>query len=183
MNGKRGVIEVICGPMFSGKTEELIRRINRGKLAGLKTIVFKPSIDVRYSTAEIVSHDARNLKAINISHSSDVIKRYDGSHLVGIDEAQFLDNGIVDVARELANRGIRIIIAGLDMDWQGNPFGPIPYLMAIAEKVTKLTAVCQSCGADAHFSYRITAESELIVIGAKEKYIPLCRTCFNERIK
>lgn len=177
---KVGWIEVICGPMFSGKTEELIRRINRAILANQSTIIFKPVVDTRYSTAEIVSHDARNLSAQVVSSSGEILKRYDGSAVVGIDEAQFFDNGIVDVCNYLANKGARVIVSGLDMDWQGKPFGAMPILMAIAEKVTKLTAICLNCGAQASYSYRIFQDDALIVVGGKEKYIPLCRKCFNE---
>lgn len=173
-----GWIEVITGPMFSGKTEELIRRVRRAMLAGQTVIAFKPEIDVRYRKDAIVSHTAMDISAVLIRESADIMKQYRGERVVAIDEAQFMDEGIVRVANILACRGVRVIIAGLDMDYRGKPFGPMPLLMAVAEKVTKLTAVCMECGGDASFSYKIAGKGMLIEIGEKDKYMPLCRECF-----
>jgi len=177
---RRGWIEVICGPMFSGKTEELIRRVNRARLAGLKTLIFKPVIDDRYDVRNIVSHTRQSVDAHPVRTSSEILGIYRGEDVVAVDEGQFFDEGLVGVATTLANHGVRVIIAGLDMDFRGKPFGIMPYLMAIAEKVTKLQAVCMYCGGDASYSFKKVSEPALIDVGGEEKYIPLCRECYNE---
>jgi thymidine kinase len=170
--GKRGSIEVITGSMFSGKTEELIRRLRRAQYAGLKVEIFKPSIDNRYSETRVVSTPVDNASAILLL-AGDV-------KVIGIDEAQFFDNSIVDVCNKLADNGIRVVIAGLDMDFMGNPFGPMPALLAIAEYVTKVHAICMRCGNLAQYSYRKSDEAQVVVLGEKDKYEPLCRSCFNK---
>ncbi len=178
---KNGWIEVICGSMFSGKTEELIRRIKRSQIAKQNIKVFKPAIDNRYSDNKVVSHDDKILHSIVIENPEEILQEMDEkTDVVGIDEAQFFDNSIVDVARKLANMGIRVIVAGLDMDYKGNPFGPMPELMAIAEFVTKVHAICVRCGSLANYSHRKTDSENLVLLGAGEKYEPLCRKCFNE---
>jgi len=178
---KNGWIEVICGSMFSGKTEELIRRIKRSQIAKQNIKVFKPAIDNRYSDNKVVSHDDKILHSIVIENPEEILQEIDEkTDVVGIDEAQFFDNSIVDVARKLANMGIRVIVAGLDMDYKGNPFGPMPELMAIAEFVTKVHAICVRCGSLANYSHRKTDSENLVLLGAGEKYEPLCRKCFNE---
>lgn len=174
-----GWIEVICGSMFSGKTEELIRRIKRTQFANQKMILFKPEIDNRYSDGDVVSHQGNAHKAILINNSSEILKLVSNEKIVAIDEAQFFDEGIVDVCTELASRGIRVICAGLDMDFLGNPFGPMPKLLSIAEYVTKVHAICLSCGNLAQFSHRTSKESAQVLVGAIEKYEPLCRSCYN----
>lgn len=181
---KRGWIEVVCGPMFAGKSEELIRRVRRLGFAKKKFIVFKPTIDNRYSENEVVSHDKRSLKSINISHSSEVSK-YINNELDAVifDEVQFLDNGIIDVIEELADKGIRVICGGLDMDFKGEPFPIIANLLARAEKIDKLTAICVVCGEPATRSQRLingipaSKDDEIISIGGKESYEPRCRKC------
>lgn len=174
-----GWIEVICGSMFSGKTEELIRRIKRTQFANQKMILFKPEIDNRYSDGDVVSHQGNAHKAILINNSSEILTLVSNEKIVAIDEAQFFDEGIVDVCTELASRGIRVICAGLDMDFLGNPFGPMPKLLSIAEYVTKVHAICLSCGNLAQFSHRTSKESAQVLVGAIEKYEPLCRSCYN----
>lgn len=177
---KRGWIEVVAGSMFSGKTEELIRRLKRAEIAQQKVKIFKPQIDTRYSTTEVVSHNATSIHSTPVASSSEILPLVNGSDVVGIDEAQFFDIALVDVCNELANKGIRVIIAGLDMDYTGKPFGPIPALMATAEYVTKVHAICMRCGALAQHSHRLSSESSLVVLGETENYEPLCRACFNE---
>ena len=174
-----GQIEVICGSMFSGKTEELIRRIRRAELAKQKVMLFKPLIDQRYSRENIVSHDANKWHSVAISHSLDILHQVEEPVVVGIDEAQFFDEDIIEVCKRLANIGCRVIIAGLDMDYLGRPFGPMPALMAIADYVNKLQAVCMQCGSLAHFTHRISKEETLLLTGEKDKYEPLCRNCYN----
>ena len=180
-NPKSGWIEVVCGSMFSGKTEELIRRIRRAQIAQQKIMLFKPSIDSRYSEEEIVSHNQNTLSS-QVVNSAQQILLFAASDIdvVGVDEAQFFDDGIVEVCNTLAQKGIRVIVAGLDMDFEGRPFGPIPNLMAIAEYVTKVHAICQQCGSLANYSYRLNPEHEQIVIGAKDVYEPRCRNCFRK---
>jgi len=173
-----GWVEIICGSMFSGKTEELIRRVKRTQFAHQKIILFKPEIDRRYSDEEVVSHQGSAVPAVLVTHSNEILLLVNDERIVAIDEAQFFDAGIVEVCTELANRGIRVICAGLDMDYLGNPFGPMPALLAIAEYVTKVHAICVSCGNLAQFSYRFTDESSQVLVGATDRYKPLCRCCF-----
>ena len=182
-NKNKGWIEVICGSMFSGKTEELIRRMKRAQFANLKVEIFKPSIDVRYSEEEVVSHDANAIQSTPVESAQNILLMASDVDVVGIDEAQFFDAGIVDVCRELANSGIRVIVAGLDMDYMGKPFGPMPALMATAEYVTKVHALCVRCGDLAHHSHRLTAEDKQVLLGAHDTYQPICRHCFKELIK
>jgi len=177
--GKGGSVEVITGSMFSGKTEELIRRLRRAQFAGLKVEIFKPSLDKRYSEMRVVSHDEKSIVSTPVDNSSSILLLTDNIDVVGIDEAQFFDNSIVDVCNKLADNGIRIIIAGLDMDFMGNPFGPMPALLSIAEYITKVHAICVRCGSLAQYSFRKSLEEEVVVLGEKDKYEPLCRSCFN----
>ena len=174
-----GWIEVICGSMFSGKTEELIRRVKRTQFAQQKLILFKPDIDRRYSDEDVVSHQGSAVPAVLVGHSNEILLLVNDERVVAIDEAQFFDTGIVEVCSELANRGVRVICAGLDMDYLGNPFGPMPALLSIAEYVTKVHAICVDCGNLAQFSYRFTQESTQVLVGAVESYKPLCRSCYN----
>ena len=175
-----GWIEIICGSMFSGKTEELIRRLNRAKYAKKKVKVFKPIVDSRFKTNLVLSHDKNQIKSKSVSKSSDIKIKAVGSDVIGIDEAQFFDNGIIKVCNDLANEGIRVIIAGLDMDYKGNPFGPMPNLMATAEYVTKVHAICAKSGNLANHSHRISTNKSLIHLGEKESYIPLSRAEFQK---
>lgn len=180
--GKRGTIEVITGSMFSGKTEELIRRLRRAQFAGLKVEIFKPSLDNRYSETRVVSHDEKSIISTPVDNSSAIILLAGDVDVVGIDEAQFFDGSIIDVCKKLADEGIRIIVAGLDMDFTGKPFGPIPALMAIAEYVTKVHAICMRCGNLAQYSFRKSDEEQVVLLGEKNIYEPLCRDCFNKAI-
>ena len=177
-NTNIGSIEVICGSMFSGKTEELIRRMKRAQFARLPVEIFKPSIDVRYDKQAVVSHDSNSIPSTPIAHSSAILLLSAEIKVVGIDEAQFFDDELPNVCVQLANSGVRVIVAGLDMDFKGQPFGPIPALMAIAEHVTKVHAVCVQCGAPATYSYRIAASEERVLLGEKENYEPRCRSCY-----
>ena len=181
--GRRGSVEVITGSMFSGKTEELIRRLRRAQFAGLKTEIFKPSFDRRYSETRVVSHDDKSIISTPVDSPSSILLLADSVDVVGIDEAQFFDNSLVDVCNELANNGMRVLVAGLDMDFMGNPFGPVPALMAVAEYVTKVHAICVRCGNLANYSFRKSDEAQVVLLGAKEIYEPLCRKCFNEALK
>ena len=175
-----GRIEVVCGSMFSGKTEELIRRMRRAKFARQKVEIFKPAIDVRYSEEDVVSHDQKHIQSTPIDSSASIRLLASDIDVVGIDEAQFFDMGIVDVCNELANRGVRVIVAGLDMDFKGVPFGPMPALCAIADDVTKVHAICcVRCGALAYVSHRIVAGDKQVMLGEKQEYEPLCRECYN----
>ncbi len=176
--GPIGSIEVICGSMFSGKTEELIRRMKRAQFAKLPVEIFKPEIDVRYGLNGVVSHDSNSIPSTPVSHSSAILLLSADTKVVGIDEAQFFDEELPNVCVELANRGIRVIVAGLDMDYLGKPFGPIPSLMAIAEDVTKVHAVCVKCGAPANYSYRLQQNESRVLLGEKESYEPRCRACY-----
>lgn len=176
--GRIGSIEVICGSMFSGKTEELIRRLKRAQFAKLQTEIFKPEIDVRYGINEVVSHDSNSIPSTPVSHSSAILLLSSETQVVGIDEAQFFDEDLPNVCVQLANKGIRVIVAGLDMDYQGKPFGPIPALMAIAEDITKVHAVCMQCGAPANYSYRLNSSETRVLLGEKDSYEPRCRSCF-----
>lgn len=173
-----GWVEVITGPMFSGKTEELIRRLKRAQLARLQVDIFKPAIDKRFSETEIVSHNQNSLNSIVVNDATEILKHVSRTAVVGIDEAQFFDIAIVDVCNQLANKGIRVIIAGLDMDFRGRPFGPIPALVATSECVSKLSAICIRCGQVAYFSHRKAENENLILLGEKSEYEPLCRSCF-----
>lgn len=166
--------------MFSGKTEELIRRLKRAKIAAMKVEVFKPRIDTRYDETAIVSHDTTSVLAIPVDHSSKILKVSDDTTVVGIDEAQFFDAELPEVCQELALRGIRVIVAGLDMDYRGNPFGPMPNLLAIAEYVTKVHAICVHCGNLATHSYRLADGDSVVLLGEKEQYEPRCRSCYHQ---
>jgi thymidine kinase len=176
---KRGSIEVITGSMFSGKTEELIRRLRRSQFAGLKVEIFKPSLDKRYSETRVVSHDEKSIVSTPVDNASSILLLAGEVDVIGIDEAQFFDNSIVDVCKKLADNGIRILIAGLDMDFMGKPFGPMPALLAIAEYVTKVHAICMRCGNLAHYSFRKSEEEQVVLLGEKNIYEPLCRNCYN----
>ena len=179
---KTGCIEVICGSMFSGKTEELIRRLKRAQFAKQKIATFKPTIDKRYSDLDVVSHDSHSISCTPIKSPSRMLQIDDDVQVVGIDEAQFFDESIIEVCQELANRGVRVIVAGLDTDYMGKPFGPIPGLLAIAEDVQKVHAICVRCGALANHSHRLSKSKELVVLGEKDVYEPLCRDCYNAAI-
>ena len=180
---KAGSIEVICGSMFSGKTEELIRRMKRAQFANQKVEIYKPRIDVRYSDDKVVSHDAHSIPSTPIESPSRMLELSADVEVVGIDEAQFFDESIVEVVQTLANRGVRVIIAGLDTDFMGKPFGPMPALMAVAEDVQKVHAICMKCGSPANHSHRLSKSDQLVVLGEKDIYEPLCRHCFNEARK
>lgn len=174
-----GRIEVVCGSMFSGKTEELIRRMKRAKFAKQKVEIFKPSLDTRYSDIDVVSHDKHSIPSTPVDSSSTIALLSSDIDVVGIDEAQFLDEGLVDVCNDLANRGVRVIVAGLDMDFKGKPFGPIPALCAIADEVTKVHAICVKCGALAYISHRLVANDKRVLLGEQMEYEPLCRECYQ----
>ena len=178
INEQFGWIEVICGSMFSGKTEELIRRLKRAQFAKQKIEIFKPSIDLRYNDELVTSHDQNQIRSTPVPAAANIPILADGCDVVGIDEAQFFDNEIIKVCNDLANTGIRVIVAGLDMDYQGNPFGPMPGLMATAEYVTKVHAVCTRTGNLANYSYRTSSEDDLVILGEKENYEPLSRSAF-----
>jgi thymidine kinase len=178
-SGKRGSIEVITGSMFSGKTEELIRRLRRAQFAGLKVEIFKPSLDKRYSETRVVSHDDKSIVSTPVDNASAILLYAGNVSVVGIDEAQFFDQSIVEVCNRLADNGVRIVIAGLDMDFTGKPFGPMPALLAIAEYVTKVHAICPRCGSLAQYSYRKSEEAQVVLLGEKNLYEPLCRNCYN----
>jgi len=176
---KAGWIEVIAGSMFSGKTEELIRRLKRAKIAQQKTAIFKPEIDTRYSFNNVVSHDSNSIQSIPVKNSSEILSLLSEVEVVGIDEAQFFDDNLPAICNQLANAGIRVIVAGLDMDYKGIPFGTIPSLMAMAEYVTKVHAICIRCGQLASYSHRLTKSENLVELGETDKYEPLCRECYN----
>ncbi|GAC1395607.1 MAG: thymidine kinase [Sediminibacterium sp.] len=178
---RRGWIEVICGSMFSGKTEELIRRLKRARIANLKVEIFKPAIDRRYNETEVVSHDANSIPSTPIDNSQTILLLAQDVDVVGIDEAQFFDAEIGHVCETLALRGIRVIVAGLDMDYKGRPFGQMPNLLAIADYITKLHAICMKCGNIANISYRKTTQAEQVVLGEHDTYEPRCRKCFYEK--
>ncbi|MBP5213304.1 MAG: thymidine kinase [Bacteroidales bacterium] len=175
-----GSIEVICGSMFSGKTEELIRRVKRAQIARQNIIIIKPTIDIRYSREDVVSHNRTAIQAIPVEHSRLILRMGKDAEVIAIDEAQFFDDGIVDVCNALANMGKRVIVAGLDMDYLGKPFGPMPNLLSIADEVTKTRAICMRCGRLASFSYRIAENDQQVLLGEKSEYMPLCRTCYQE---
>ncbi len=177
---RQGRIEVICGSMFSGKTEELIRRLNRARIAQQKVEIYKPMIDTRYSEENVVSHDSNSVASTPVESSQSILLMATEADVVGIDEAQFFDEGLIEVCNTLANRGKRIIIAGLDMDFKGVPFGPMPALCSIAEDVTKVHAICVRCGNLAHVSHRIVAGDKQVMLGELQEYEPLCRHCYNK---
>ncbi|WP_288918960.1 thymidine kinase [uncultured Prevotella sp.] len=178
----RGRIEVICGSMFSGKTEELIRRMKRAEFARQRVEIYKPLVDTRYSKDDVVSHDHNVIPSTPVDSSAEILLLSGDIDVVGIDEAQFFDNGLADVCNELANRGVRVIVAGLDMDYLGKPFGPIPYLLAIADEVTKVHAICVRCGSLAYISHRLVHNDKRVLLGEKQEYEPLCRECYNKAI-
>ena len=177
-----GRIEVVCGSMFSGKTEELIRRMKRAKFAKQKVEIFKRSLDTRYSEEDVVSHDKNTIRSTPIDSSGAILLLASDIDVVGIDEAQFFDDGLVEVCNQLANNGIRVIVAGLDMDYKGIPFGPIPALCAIADEVTKVHAICVKCGALAYVSHRLIHNDKRVLLGEKDEYEPLCRECYQRSI-
>jgi thymidine kinase len=177
---RRGSIEVICGSMFSGKTEELIRRLRRAKIANLKVEIFKPKIDVRYDEVKIVSHDSTAIHSTPVDNSSVVLKMAQNVDVIGIDEAQFFDDQIANVCDKLAFQGVRVIVAGLDMDYLGKPFGQMPYIMAKADYVTKLHAICMQCGNIANYSFRKVVNDQQVLLGAKDAYEPRCRICYEK---
>lgn len=177
---RKGCIEVICGSMFSGKTEELIRRLKRAQIARLKVEIFKPAMDTRYHKEKVVSHNSTEIPSFPVSDSAEILKKATATDVIGVDEAQFFDKGLTKVCITLANKGIRIIIAGLDMDYKGRPFGPMPSLLACAEYVTKVHAICIRCGELANHSYRKTKNEELVMLGETSNYEALCRSCFNQ---
>jgi thymidine kinase len=181
--GKRGSVEVIAGSMFSGKTEELIRRLRRAMFAGLKVEIFKPSIDTRYSETSVVSHDEKSIPSTPVENATSILLLAAGVEVVGIDEAQFFDGSLVDVCTTLADSGTRVIVAGLDMDFAGKPFGPMPALMAVAEYVTKVHAICVRCGNLAHYSHRKIKDDKVVVLGEKDIYEPLCRSCYIKEVE
>ncbi len=180
---KSGCIEVICGSMFSGKTEELIRRLKRAQFAKQKIEIFKPTIDKRYSDLDVVSHYSTTIQCTPIKTPARMLNIAPDVQVVGIDEAQFFDESIIEVAQTLANRGVRVIVAGLDTDYLGKPFGPMPGLMAIAEDVQKVHAICVRCGNLANHSHRLSASKKLVVLGEKDVYEPLCRECYNKAVE
>ena len=182
-SARRGRIEVICGSMFSGKTEELIRRLRRARIARQKVEIYKPALDTRYSEADVVSHDATTIASTPVEAAASILLLAAEADVVGIDEAQFFDQGLVEVCTTLANQGKRVILAGLDMDFQGQPFGPMPALCAVAEDVTKVHAICVKCGDLAYVSHRIVADERRVLLGEKDEYEPLCRACYNEAMK
>ena len=175
-----GTIEVIAGSMFSGKTEELIRRLRRARFARQQVEIFKPVIDTRYSMKNVVSHDENSIQSTPVENSSNILLLTGNVQVVAIDEAQFFDKGLVEVCQKLADMGIRVIVAGLDMDFKGKPFGPMPELMAIANYVSKLHAICMRCGGVAQFSHRLISNEKQVLLGEKSEYEPLCRVCYNK---
>ena len=179
---QRGRVEVICGSMFSGKTEELIRRLRRAQFARQRVQIFKPAIDTRYSEEQVVSHQGMSIPSTPIDSSQSILLLYDDSQVVGIDEAQFFDEGIVGVCNELVRRGVRVIVAGLDLDFRAQPFGPMPQLLAIADDVLKVHAICLRCGALAYVSHRLVAGDRQVMLGEETEYEPLCRACYEQVI-
>ena len=177
-----GWIEVIAGSMFSGKTEELIRRLKRAKIAKQKIEIFKPKIDIRYSEKKIVSHDDNYIHSTPVENAKEILEKANNYEVIGIDEAQFFNDDLVNVCNELANSGIRVVIAGLDMDFSGKPFGPIPKLFSIAEYITKVHAICMRCGYLANYSHRLSDTDKLVVLGEEDIYEPLCRRCYNKAV-
>lgn len=180
---RRGRIEVICGSMFSGKTEELIRRLKRAQFARLRVEIFKPAIDTRYSEEDVVSHDSHVIPSTPIDSSASILLFASGVDVVGIDEAQFFDEGLIDVCNALADSGVRVIVAGLDMDFRGRPFGPMPALCAIADEVSKVHAICVKCGELATFSHRTVKYEKQVLLGETAEYEPLCRSCYRRALQ
>lgn len=180
---RSGRIEVICGSMFSGKTEELIRRLKRAEFARQRVEIFKPAIDTRYSEEKVVSHDSRSIASTPLDSSASILLFTSEIDVVGIDEAQFFDDRLVDVCNRLANNGVRVIVAGLDMDFKGVPFGPMPALCAIADEVTKVHAICVRCGSLAYASHRVVASEKRVLLGEKAEYEPLCRACYAKAVQ
>lgn len=178
----QGRIEVICGSMFSGKTEELIRRLKRARIAKQRVEIYKPAIDTRYSAEDVVSHDSNSLEATPVESPESILFLSDDAQVVGIDEAQFFNESLVDVCKQLADAGKRVIIAGLDLDFKGVPFGPMPNLMAMAESVTKVHAICAHCGNLAYVSHRIVSDQRRVLLGELAEYEPLCRSCYNKAL-
>ena len=179
----KGWIEVVCGSMFSGKTEELIRRLKRAQIANKRVEIFKPQIDTRYHDTDVVSHDSNSIRSTPIIHSENILLLSEGVEVAGIDEAQFLDSELPRVCEALAQKGVRVIVAGLDMDFEGKPFGPIPQLLSVADYITKVHAICVKCGDIAHFSYRTSTEKGRILLGELESYEPRCRNCYYKADK
>lgn len=177
------LLRVVCGPMFSGKTKTLIRVIQEYKDAGKKVFVFKPKLDDRYAEDEIVSHDKQSTQAYNVSESKEILDYFMNADVIAIDEIQFFDNQVIDVCQTIAQHGKTVIAAGLDLDYKAKPFGPMPEILAMADEIIKLNSTCCFCSAPARFSHRITEETETVVLGEKEKYVPLCRSCFGELTK
>ncbi|KXC07465.1 thymidine kinase [Porphyromonas gingivalis] len=177
---RRGSIEVICGSMFSGKTEELLRRLRRAKIARQTVEIFKPTIDIRYDETDVVSHDKNAIASTPVDNSANILLLSSQVDVVGIDEAQFFDEGLVEVAQQLADQGVRVVIAGLDMDFRRQPFGPMPGLCAIADSVTKVHAVCVECGRLASYSFRRVQGDQQVMLGELNEYSPLCRTCYRK---
>lgn len=182
-NRRPGRIEVVCGSMFSGKTEELIRRMKRAKFARQKVEIFKPALDTRYSDVNVVSHDRNVIHSTPVENAEEILIRYAGHDVIGIDEAQFFDSKLVDVCNTMSNKGVRVIVAGLDMDFRGNPFGSIPALCAVADEVTKVHAICVRCGALAYASHRLVNVESQVMLGEKTEYEPLCRDCFQKALE
>ncbi|MFC0771703.1 thymidine kinase [Terrimonas alba] len=180
---RRGWIEVICGSMFSGKTEELIRRLKRVKIANLKVEIFKPALDTRYDEVRIISHDTNEIQSTPIDNSQKILLLAQDVDVIGIDEAQFFDNELPNVCDQLAYRGMRVIVAGLDMDYTGKPFGQMPFIMAKADYVTKLHAICVKCGHIANYSYRKIPNEDQVMLGAKDVYEPRCRKCYMDKVE
>lgn len=176
----QGCIEVICGSMFSGKTEELLRRLKRVQFSTQDFLLVKPIVDNRYHENDVVSHQGNSIKAVSVSSAQEILTLWKGQHVIGIDEVQFFNGDIVEVCTVLANKGVRVIVAGLDMDFLGNPFGAVPQLLSIAEYVTKVHAICVSCGSLAQYSHRTSSENDQVLLGAVEKYEPLCRSCYTK---
>ena len=181
-NFTHGRIEVVCGSMFSGKTEELIRRLKRAKIARQKVDIYKPTIDTLYSEADVVSHDSNAVPSVPVESARSILSQAVEAEVVGIDEAQFFDESLVEVCTELANSGKRVIVAGLDMDYKGVPFGPMPALCAVADEVTKVHAICVKCGGLAYLSHRIVKDDHRVLLGEQEDYEPLCRCCYNKAV-
>ncbi len=179
---RRGRIEVICGSMFSGKTEELIRRLKRAEFARQSVEIFKPAIDTRYDEENVVSHEGNSIHSTPVDTSANILLLGSDTDVVGIDEAQFFDANLVNVCNELANRGTRVIVAGLDLDFKGIPFGPMPALCAVADEVTKVHAICVRCGALAYVSHRIVDEEKRVLLGEQTVYEPLCRSCYQKAL-
>ena len=180
---RQGSIEVVCGSMFSGKTEELIRRMRRAEFAKMKVEIFKPRIDNRYHEENVVSHNQTTIRSTVVDHSSQLLLLTGDVEVIGIDEAQFFDDGLPEVCNQLANQGIRVIIAGLDMDYMGRPFGPMPHLLAIAEFVTKVHAICVQTGNLANYSYRHVPGDSVVQLGEKESYVPLSRMAYTQAMQ